>query len=344
MNNNIKNVNLIADVVSLQDRARPLPAPLLAMMLIGCGGGGGGSGARPAPIVMPNTPSPDPAPPPVFTPPAPITYDALIHENFPANKGVYDLTPDVMPDDEPDGNYALPDYGDNALFRVSADGRVWWRNEPDYENPLDTDGDNVYELRVTHTRNEAGETHIQVTVQDVEREITAAEWLASSNENNYVLFEISDVQPILPANDFVRFLLKGVAYAMPATGPLVLTWSLVTPDSETGNRFIRTPITTTQEIIDEARDKLVRVFASFEAVANLKFIEVQDTNGNVGDIRVVMSSAHNSNAGTISDGSTVIIYIGRDALYPTYQHEIAHVLGFKHPFEGRGGFPPCFYY
>lgn len=340
MNNNIKKHNLIADVVFLQDRARPLPAPLLVMMLIGCGGGGGGgSGVRPAPIVMPDTQSPAPDPAPVFIPPAPITYEALIHENFPTNKGVYDLTPDVMPDDEPDGNYALPDYGDNALFRVSADGRVWWRNEPDYENPLDANGDNVYELRITHNRNDAGETRIQVTVQDVERETTAAEWVASSNENGYISYEWFEVQPILPENDFVRFLIGSSVYAMPATGPLVLTWSLLTPDSDFDNRYLHAPDTTTQDIIDEVRDKLVRAFASFEAIANLKFIEVQDTDGIVGDIRIVAAKGYGNSGNSVSAIVPSQINIEPNISYVIYQHEIGHVLGLRHPFDEAGAFP-----
>jgi hypothetical protein len=114
---------------------------MLALLLAACGGGGGdgdGGAAPTAPCTTPPATQPatsqDPTPPPVAAPPL-VTLELMIYENHPTNWEVFDLTPDIPAEHEPDGDYALPDYGDNALFRVSGDGRIWWRSMPDYESP-----------------------------------------------------------------------------------------------------------------------------------------------------------------------------------------------------------------
>ena len=106
------------------------------------------------------------------------------------------------------------------------------------------------------------------------------------------------------------------------------------------------PITDTQDFIDDVRDNLVRAFASFEAIANLKFIEVQDTEDIVGDIRILFRPFGPSIAIDLvgSPPTHIKFAYGVDftgsLAYSTYEHEIAHMLGFKHPFEiNLGNFP-----
>ncbi|MDD9841276.1 MAG: hypothetical protein OXU76_01210, partial [Alphaproteobacteria bacterium] len=53
-----------------------------------------------------------------------------IYEHHPLTKPIYDAGDS--------GTFTLTEnYGDNALFRITADGRIWWRAVPDYENPKD---------------------------------------------------------------------------------------------------------------------------------------------------------------------------------------------------------------
>ena len=56
-----------------------------------------------------------------------------IHENFPTSKSVF-----TVPQ-----SYELVDgFGDNHLFRLGDDGRLFFRNMPDFEAPADLDRDN----------------------------------------------------------------------------------------------------------------------------------------------------------------------------------------------------------
>ena len=321
-----------------------MPAPVLALLLAACGGGGGGGGSSVAPTTSASNPTPQPVtspPPPPPPPPPPENYAETIFENFPANRGIYDLTPNTAAADEPNINYELPSgYGDNDLFRVSDDGRIWWRTSPDFENPQDADGDNVYEIRVTHSRNNAGQTELTITVDDINREMTAAEWVATTDEADYFTFSPTDVQNILPNNDFVQYILGGPAYALPANGPLILTWSLVLPASpRDGFTSQSIPATTNQERIDKARSYLERAFDEFESVANLKFIEVADGTDKVGDIRIIWGETASSFAVDVGANLPSSMRLSTNAVYTTYLHEIGHMMGLKHPFSSSGGFP-----
>lgn len=323
-----------------------MPAPVLALLLAACGGGGGGGGSSVAPTTSASNPTPQPVtspPPPPPPPPPPENYAETIFENFPANRGIYDLTPNTAAANEPNINYELPSGdGDNDLFRVSDDGRIWWRTSPDFENPQDADGDNVYEIRVTHSRNNAGQTELTITVDDINREMTAAEWVAQTDEADYFRFNFPNVRSILPNNDFVQYILGGFAYALPANGPLILTWSLVLPNSPLDG-FIASslpPATTSQAMLDKARSHLERAFDEFERVANLKFIEVADGTDKVGDIRILWGEVAGHRATDILDGSSHITIGSASSTYSTYVHEIGHVLGLSHPFNPIGaGFP-----
>ena len=198
--------------------------PILAFALAACGGGGSSSSGSQNP---PGPSGGNPPPPPPLVLPNEVPLQA--HENHPTNKAVYDATPQGQSAARID----LPaDTADNNLFRMSDDGRIWFKTSPDDEAKTDGDGDGVYIVRLNHPHNEQGFTEIAVTVGDVDIELTPQQWQARTNELDYFAFTYEQVKDILPDNDFVQYLLDGFAYAMPTEGPLIITWSLVLPNSD----------------------------------------------------------------------------------------------------------------
>lgn len=78
----------------------------------------------------------------------------------------------VIEASDPDGDplsFAVSGGPDAALFTVDAsDGSLTFLNEPDFEAPADSDGDNIYELQVTVSDGAlATEAVIEVAVQDL---------------------------------------------------------------------------------------------------------------------------------------------------------------------------------
>lgn len=69
-----------------------------------------------------------------------------VEENSPPTTVVYDAD---ATDQEGDAiTYSLVSGGDNDLFSIDADGKVTFIGSPDFENPLDANGDNAYEITV----------------------------------------------------------------------------------------------------------------------------------------------------------------------------------------------------
>lgn len=259
-----------------------------------------------------------------------------LYENHPTNKAVYDAAPQGQSASE----IGLPaDTADNNLFTLSDDGRIWFKTSPDDEAKTDSDGDGIYIIRLNHPHNEQGFTEIAVTVGDVAIELTPERWAAETTEVEGFGFTYEQVKDILPDNDFVQYILRGFAFAVPSEGPVIITWSLMTPDSVLGDRL--TPDTDTQVKIDGYRANLNRAFKEFEDAANLKFIEVADTAETVGHFRVQIADTGQSlSIATIDNFTTTIVLEQDDPRYSTYVHEIGHALGLAHPFatDGHGGF------
>ena len=106
------------------------------------------------------------ADPPVPADPV-LNENLRIYENHPNDKPVYDALGD--------GIFTLTaGHGDNAMFRVTADGRILFapnaeHSRLDYENPADRDGNNVYDLQLVRTYD-GGRTqtiNLTLTVQDL---------------------------------------------------------------------------------------------------------------------------------------------------------------------------------
>ena len=103
-----------------------------ALVLSGCGGGGNG-GSEPPPPPQPNQA-------PTFTSQAAVS----VPEN--SSGTIYTATAT-----DPDGNpltFSLAGGADQAAFRISSAGALSFATPPDFEDPGDADGDNVYMVSI----------------------------------------------------------------------------------------------------------------------------------------------------------------------------------------------------
>ena len=82
--------------------------------------------------------------------------------------------------------YNLLNDGDGELFQINSDGELSFISAPDFENPLDSDGDNIYEIVVVATDGEglATEQNVSVVVFNVnEAPVLTADSAVSVVEN-----------------------------------------------------------------------------------------------------------------------------------------------------------------
>ena len=325
----------------MRRRETYIPVLALGFATASCGGGGSSSSAPQEPPRSNgsgNGGNPPPPPPPPLNLPTDIPL--AIYENHPTNKAVYDATPQG----QSSAQIELPaDTADNNLFTLSDDGRIWFKTAPDDEAKTDSDGDGVYIVRLNHPHNEQGFTEIAVTVSDVAIELTPQQWQAQTHELDYFEFTYEQVKDILPDNDFVPYILHSFPLAMPQRGPLIITWSLVTTASDLAyhNSIFPTqaPSPNSQSQIETFRATIIRAFQEFEAVINIKFVEVADTASNVGDIRFFIVPNTTEAAAPAFAITPMQVRLEDISDYSTHVHEIGHLLGLKHPFHTTSSFP-----
>ncbi len=104
-------------------------------VIASCGGGGGGGGSEDSYI------------PPAQTNGAPTITNTVFNISVPENQ----TSAFTISASDPDGDsltYSLSGT-DSALFSVSSSGVVTFNTAPDYENPSDSNADNVYEVTAT---------------------------------------------------------------------------------------------------------------------------------------------------------------------------------------------------
>lgn len=292
------------------------------------------------------------------------TLDLHIYENHPFHKPIGYLTKAA--------GWRLADSeGDNGLFHVDSTGRVWFIGTADtplldYERPADSDGNNLYHLRLVRSvdgREEA--MNLSVRVHDI---VNERNW-AQRNDYRGLLGASREADHHDEVPDDLEHIMHGSHWLMPSSGPLVLTWSLRTlfsPDqTNAGSRPSRaelaqaegwTPraggrinadnsfLDTVQEI-ESLRNALNKVFAEIQSVINIRFVEVDEAPGSMGHFRVWLFSD--------PDGGTTEARTLGQARYPMgyglkyikllngeqvdlghlIPHEVGHMLGLKHPWD-----------
>ena len=288
----------------------------------------------------------------VTDPPVPaaatLTETLRIYENHPNDKPLYDAAGD--------GVFTLtPGHGDNAMFRVTADGRIMFAPSADHprldhENPADLGSDNLYDLQLIRTFG-AGQTqtiNLRVTVQDIPYEQLYFERNTQDMVRTHYELRPRDLAQDDVPTISVQQLILGSVWHMPKTGPLTLTYSLLIPGKISNFTYSRNYLTTSEKIAAIRRD-LRQAFDEFERAANLKFIEVDESADLRGDIRVVVPDGrpgHGRSSGpglsyaqTGNENSGSLIHFAAgDAynpawFYATIVHEIGHTMGLGHPFH-----------
>ena len=226
-------------------------------------------------------------------------------------------------------------YLDNLLFTIDEDGQVWWKAVSDYEAPRDNGHDNIYEIELSRTNN--GETdRIQVDIRVKNTGISPAHGEDYSPRFNFVPTDIADEH--LPS-EFAQHLIWGRAWKVPATGPVIVQYSLDTDQLASFYNNNQMHINKFYSLLDLA-------LLSFEQAANLKFIEVAhgEDDDDVPCLKLKFSPRNASYGGIQNDGDANITYsvdhIGPDRIYTdiidvqyTIIHELGHALGLYHPFE-----------
>ncbi|MEM6589733.1 MAG: Hint domain-containing protein [Pseudomonadota bacterium] len=179
---------------------------------------------------------------------------------------------------DPDGDtveFSITGGADAALFEIDpATGQLDFINAPDFENPLDDDGDNVYEVEVTATDpgNLSDSQLVNVTVADV-NEAPDVTGPATIDVDENVTGVIGDFDATDPdAGDNVTFSLTGDDAALfdidPATGEL----SFITPpdfenpgDADGDNEYEVTVVGTDNGGLTDEQDVVITVGDVLEA-------------------------------------------------------------------------------
>ena len=131
----------------------------------------------------------------------------------------------------------------------------------------------------------------------------------------------------------VAKIIWGAHWAMPATGPLVLTWSL-----KVQGIILGFPVS--DEDVQKMRKLVEQALLKFEHVVDIQFVEVDEFNGRTGHIDFlvltdrVRSGSHTETLGRANaPGPKVQVDIYDSDGLSTIVHEIGHALGLKHPFS-----------
>ena len=283
--------------------------------------------------------------------------DRSVFENHPGDKAVV-FMPSLA-------NIFLPfGVADNNLFKVTRDGGIVFRSSPDYEAPVDNGnsgnkpGDGTYHIQLIGTDSQ-GRLVLQpyrINVLDIHNE--KAGQTNPRGMYKFTTYASAKTKPVEPGNDpdadqnsddaedsaaglLHRFpkaeaakIVWGQHWVMPATGPLVLTWSL-----KVVAMFVGTAVS--DEDRERQRKIVERALLKFEAVANIIFVEVDDSEGRSGHLEFQMSTdrlrslhGHHETLGTAnSPGSRVEIHVFDTDDLAIAIHEIGHALGLKHPFS-----------
>ena len=253
---------------------------------------------------------------------------------------------------------------DNNLFKVTRHGEIVFRDTPDYEAPDDTansgntPGDRTYHLQLLgmDSQGRLVSQPYRITVLDIPNE--KAGQINPRSMYKFTTFASTATKPVEPrdgpgpdhnpenVDDSAAGLLQrfpkaeaakiiwGQHWVMPATGPLVLTWSLKVVGIFVG-------VAVSDEDKERQRQIVEKALLKFEAVANIIFVEVDDGEGRSGHLEFQMSTdrfrglhGHHETLGQANPPGTRVNVRAFDTEDLAIAiHEIGHALGLKHPFS-----------
>ena len=259
-----------------------------------------------------------PPPPPDMVPGIELAH--TIYENHPLTKPIIDLPGD--------GQFRMADIKnapDNAFFRVDGAGKIWFVPTRSYAL-LDAENHRASQLHPHWHLKEV----LRFRFPQVEDAIES--WVDTHRS------ELPDADRQAEA-EFMKTLLYGRVWAMPQEGPLIIAWSFATPQSPLGSRNRhRDPYDpnnpeggqrylVSQDKIETYREVFERAMAEYEAIANLKFVEVGEVQDTHAMMRVNITwSKGKSGAASLDVHKGGYIRIDHPHHYSTVLHEIIHAL------------------
>ena len=258
-----------------------------------------------------------------------------VYENHPLYKPLEIDSVDLQ------GYQLTEGYVDNALFTIDRNGEVRWEAIPDHEAPRDGDGDNLYEIELyrTDSSGQIDRVQVDIRVKDI--------GIDPPPEEDYsamFLLSSSDIADEHMPRDFVQHLIYEYQWRVPATGPVIIQYSI---DADQLASFFNN----NQLDISRFHSLLDAALLSFEQAANLKFVEVahREDGDDVPYINIEFGGFRTFAQHFLRESRVGITHAERildiDGLYTrlTLQanitHELGHALGLHHPFEEGAGWP-----
>lgn len=261
---------------------------------------------------------------------------------------VYENHPVYQPLDIPSlvlNNFQLnQEYRDNRFFRIDGDGDVRWIAAPDFEDPQDGGGDNVYEIELTRVDSGGAMHRVMTSVRVMDIDPGSTQDPRELDTEILTSFGPRNIPDANKPSTFAQNLVWGYSWKLPETGPVIITYAI----SEGERNELLRIFSGNQEWADEFYALLEAKLDEIESAANVKFVEVDHGQRETLEIfsgviaptvpyyvLEFQNTEERSHASITSDGGEVVLWSEHVLKYPGYVvlHEFGHALGLHHPFE-----------
>ena len=267
--------------------------------------------------------------------------DIRVYERHPLHKQVWADSADL-------GSYSLATGRlDNDQFSVTADGRLWFRAQPDFENPTDADKDNRDLVEISRVGTDGTSLiQLEIGVEDIVRETGRTSRFGQPSPE-FQPYSQRFYRDWIDAEDRpaskTQHIVSGEIYVMPLSGPLQLIWGIDTSDPDDNLNI--------QSQLDRFRAELELSIAEYEKAVNVEFIEIHydGTQSAPWTYDFIVQGGLTGTPGWFAffpnDLREKLVFVplpwsttkpNQGERLGIHTHEIGHVMGLKHPFGGVG--------